>query len=116
VLTASKELEQGFRAMLLHAEGLFRLDVTLHGDTLRTVVRNLSPGQLEMQRGTGYPGAGIAFGDIERYQPSQARVGFSLGEGDDRVDVEAIIGTLRLADRGTIKVSAQAIVRGGPSS
>lgn len=116
MLTASKELEQGFRAMLLLAEGLFRLDVTLQGDTLRTVVRNLSAGQLVMRPGTGYPAAGIAFGDIEPYQPSQAQVGFSLGEGEDRVDVEALIGTLRLADRGTIKVSAQAIVRGGPAS
>ena len=116
MLSASKEVEQGFRAMLLLAEGLFRLDVTLEGDTLRTAVRNLSTGQLHMRRGTGYPAAGIAFGDIEAYQPSQASVEFSLGEGRDRVDVEATIGTLRFAERGTIKVSAQAIVRGGPPS
>lgn len=116
MLTASKEIEPGFRAMLLLAEGLFRLDVTVEGDTLRTIVRNLSMGQLRMHRSSGYPGPGIGFGDIEAYQPSQARVEFTLGEGADSVDVEATIGTLKFADRGTIKVSAQAIVRQTPAS
>jgi hypothetical protein len=102
--------------MLLLAVGLFRLDVALDGDTLRTVVRNLSPGQMCMRRGSGYPDAGIGFGDIEAYQPSQARVEFSLGDGEDMVDVEALIGTLRFADRGTVKVSAQATVRGARPS
>ena len=31
--------------MILLAEGLFRLDVVISGDTLRTVVRNLSSGK-----------------------------------------------------------------------
>jgi hypothetical protein len=112
VISASKELEPGARAMLLLAGGLFRLDVVLSGDTLRTVVRNLSTGELEMQRRPGNDaGASIAYGDAAAYEPGRASVEFALGSGADRVTAEVLIGTLRFADRGTIQVTAQAIVR-----
>jgi hypothetical protein len=97
--------------MLLLAEGLFRLDVVVESDTLRTFVRNLSPGELEMSPSTPGSPAAFGFGEIEPYQPGRAQVGFSLGQGADRVDVDTTIGTLKHPDRGTVKVSAQAIVR-----
>jgi hypothetical protein len=98
--------------MLLLAEGLFRFDVSISGDTLRTVVRNLSPGDLRMRGGPyGPDGASVVLGDAAVYEPARAAVEFTLGDRNDEVDVNVTLGTLRFAERGTIKVSAQAIVR-----
>jgi hypothetical protein len=115
-MSASKELESGARAMLLLAEGLFRLDVVIAGDTLRMVVRNLTSGELEIESGDDYrTGANIVCGDAAAYQPARARVRFTLRDDDGSVDTDAVIGTLRFADRGTIRVSAQAVVRRSPA-
>lgn len=116
VLSASKELEPGARAMLLLADRLFRLDVALSGDTLRTVVRNLSSGELELSREQREGGPSVAFGEIAAYEPSRTELGFSLGTGSDRVSVEATIATLKFAERGMIRVTAQALVRQAPVS
>jgi hypothetical protein len=98
--------------MLLIADGLFRLDVAISGDTLRTFVRNLSSGPLRMRDGTAdATGASIVLGDAAAYEPARAGVAFTLGSGADQVEVEGTIGTLRFTQRGTIKVSVQAIVR-----
>jgi hypothetical protein len=108
-------VEPGFRAMLVHAPGLFRLDVVLTGDTLRMIVRNLSPGELETRSaGGGYPGEHVVFGEGAAYEPSHAAIEFSLGQGDDRVSVKADLATLRLADRGKVRITAQAIIRAAP--
>jgi hypothetical protein len=116
VISGSKELEPGARAMLLLAEGLFRFDVVISNDTLRTLVRNLSSGELQLQVDptTSDAGANIAFGDAKAYEPGRAAVEFALGTGTDRVTTKVLIGTLRNVDRGTILVSAQAIVRQAP--
>lgn len=98
--------------MLLLAEGLFRLDVTLVGDTLRTIVRNFSSGQVQMQGGAyGPPGANVILGEAAAYEPARAAIEFTLGAGEDCVEVSVTLATLQFAERGTIKVSAQAIVR-----
>jgi hypothetical protein len=113
VLSATKELEPGARAMLLLAEGLFRLDVRVSGDTLQTTVRNLSPGELEMGGSPrSDPGGGLAFGEAAIYEPGRSGLEFVLGSGGDRVTVSAVIATLRFAERGTVRVTTQAIVRG----
>ena len=97
--------------MLLFAEGLFRLDVTIAGDTLRTVVRNLSTGELTMgPAGGDLPSRGI--GEVEVYEPAHSELLFSLGSGADTVVVSVQLATLRFGDRGTIRVTAQAILRG----
>ena len=84
----------------------------ISGDTLRTVVRNLSSGQLAMESGpAGDEGGSIAFGDVDAYQPGRSSLEFALGSGVDRVEVRVLIGTMRFAERGTVRVSAQAIVR-----
>ena len=117
MLSATKELEPGARAMLIYADGLFRFDIAISGDTLRTVVRNLSPAAIEMRRGAGGQGLGhVAFGEAAEYEPGSSGVGFVLGEGADQVTVEVQIATLRMAQRGTVRVSAQAIVRQAASS
>jgi hypothetical protein len=117
VISASKEIEPDVRAMLLHAQGLFRLDIVLRQDTLRIIVRNLSSGPMETSSPLGgYPGEHVVFGEALAYEPSHASVEFKLGEAGDRVSVSVDIGTLKLHDRGTIRVSAQAIVREAPHS
>jgi hypothetical protein len=113
-LSASKDIEPGARAMLLHAEGLFRLDVMVTGDSLQTFVRNLTDGPLDIHGDVGGAGAGMStLGDAAAYAPGRADLGFTLGTGDDRVMTRVMISTLRFADRGTIRVSAQGIVRPG---
>jgi hypothetical protein len=113
LLSASKDLEPGARAMLLQAEGLFRLDVLVRGDSLQTFVRNLTDKPLDIHGDVGESPGTITFGDAAAYTPRRADLGFTMGTGDDRVMTKVMISTLRFADRGTIRVSAQGIVRSG---
>jgi hypothetical protein len=116
VLSASQEIEPGARAMLLLAEGLFRIDVAIEEDTIRTVVRNLSPGKLEPPVGSGYAiPTTLATAGAARYKPSGTRFAFALGAGADRVGADVTIALLRFPERGTIQVTAQAIVRQAPA-
>jgi hypothetical protein len=110
-MSASKELEPGTRAMLLLADGLFRLDVAVSSDTLQTIVRNFSSAELVMESVPYDPAASFVFGEAATYKPGIARVAFSLRDGSDAVRVSATIATLNFAQRGTVRVSAQAIVR-----
>jgi hypothetical protein len=99
--------------MALFAEGLFRLDVVLNGDTMRTIVRNLSTDDLVLEEGSSSDtGVSMAFGDALEYEPGMATLRFALGTGADRVWAEVMLATLRHEARGTIQVTAQAIVRG----
>jgi hypothetical protein len=117
VLSAAKEIEPGARAMLLLAEGLFRLDVVVAEDTLRTVLRNLSGGVIETQTTLGtVTGESILFGDAGSYEPGRAGLGFTITTGDDAVWVRAMIATIRFATRGTVQVGAQAILRQAPAA
>lgn len=103
--------------MLLRAEALFRLDVTLNGDTLRTVVRNLSTGQLEMRGpASDQHGVSVGFGSVEVYEPGRVEFAFALGEGRDRIEVTGVIATLRFRERGTVRVTGQAVIRHAPAS
>jgi hypothetical protein len=101
--------------MLLRAEGLFRLDVTLAGDTMRTVFRNLSTGELHMTSpASDSGGLSIGFGSVEEYEPGRVEVRFALGDGRDRVEVAGTIATLRFRERGTVRLTAQVVVRRAP--
>lgn len=114
VLSASKDIEPGARAMLLHADGLFRLDVMVRGDSLQTFVRNLTNRPLDIHGDAGGRSGGTTtLGDAAAYAPGRADLGFTLGGGEDCVMTKVTISTLRFADRGTIRVSAQGIVRHG---
>jgi hypothetical protein len=98
--------------MLLLAEDLFRLDVVVLGDTLQSVVRNLSSGELQLERGLGVvEGTSLAFGEAAAYEPGRTRIRFALGAGSDRVTVNATIAVLHFSSRGTVRVTTQAIVR-----
>jgi hypothetical protein len=112
LLSASKDLEPGARAMLLHAEGLFRFDVVVVGDSLQTFVRNLTDGPLEVHGNVGAAGAGtITLGEAATYAPGRADLAFTLGDAEDQVLTRVTIATLRFAQHGTVRVSAQAVVR-----
>jgi hypothetical protein len=103
--------------MLLLAEGLFRLDVSLGPDTFRTVVRNLSGAEIQaMGDRSGYGEASFLLGGAAEYQPAKFQSEFALGSGGDRVAVKIVIGTLRFAERGTARITAQAIIRQAPVS
>jgi hypothetical protein len=116
VLSGSRQIEPGARAMLLLAEDLFRIDIVVSPDTIRTVIRNLSPGKLEVERGSGY-GLRSAVHSVEAaaYRPGSTELRFTLGRGEDRVSVDVKVGLLRFADRGVVQVTGQAIVRQAPA-
>jgi hypothetical protein len=117
VLSASKEIEPGARAMLLAAEGLFRLDVLIHGDSLQTFIRNFCTGPLEVHGDAGaLGGISLVYGAGATYSPGRADLGFTLGAVSDQVLVRVTIATLRYTDRGVVRVSSQAIVRQAPVS
>ncbi len=86
----------------------------VEGDTLGTVVRNLSSGELTMDQGDGYCGASFLLGDVERFEPATSELAFSLGSGADRVRVRITLALLRFPDRGTVRVTAQAILNEAP--
>jgi hypothetical protein len=101
--------------MLLFADGLFRLDVVISGDALATIVRNLSAGDLNLVVGAGGEWAPApAFGDAAVYEPGRAGMALALDLGDDQIVAGISIATLRFAHRGTIRVTAQAVVRRRP--
>lgn len=102
--------------MLLLAEGLFRFDIVFRGDTLRTLVRNLSPGALEFRTDPSRDvGANVVHGAAKAHEPGRAAIEFALGTGADQVTAKVLIGTSNNADRGTVLVTAQAIVRQAPA-
>jgi hypothetical protein len=103
--------------MLLFAEGLFRLDLVVGPDTLRTVVRNLSGDEIEPTGGSsGYGEATYVLGEAASYEPVQSRLEFALGSGNDRVAVKVLIATMRFRERGTVRVTTQAVIRQAPVS
>ncbi len=119
VLSGSKEIPPGERAALLLADGLFRLDVLIDGDALQAFIRNLSPGELEIDTPGGQlGGTTIALGSAADYSPGRADLRFRLGTGSDRLEVIVTVGTLHLRDRGSVRVSGLALARqrcpGGP--
>ena len=112
VLSSSKDLEPGVRAMLLLADDLFRLDTMIVGDTLQTFVRNLASGELAVAGEVGQPRvATTTIGLAARYAPGRADLRFAVGPEDARIVTEVTIATLRFPERGLIRVSAQGIVR-----
>jgi hypothetical protein len=99
---------------VLHAPGLFRLDVTPIRDSMRVIVRNLSAGKLTCSDADGYGRPIEAQGPtaaLAPLRPGHHQSTFTLGTGDDAVEVRVILATLRLSDRGMVRVTGQATVR-----
>ena len=96
--------------MLILAEGLFRLDVIPHDDTIQTIVRNLS----------SEPRAELRFRDVgggcpRRHgvaPPSTGRFGGEIvlvGEdGSERTVARILVGSVCHLERGLTSFTAQA--------
>ncbi|MGO9899740.1 MAG: hypothetical protein ACLP0J_08620 [Solirubrobacteraceae bacterium] len=111
-ISCSKDLERDTRATLMLVEKLFRFDVVVASDSLRTVVRKLGSGELEIRpRHHNEPGTNLAVGDGARYEPTRTGLDFTLRSHHETVAVSITIGAVRLASRGVTRISAQAIVR-----
>lgn len=114
MLSDSVDAFEGARAAVLHAPGLFRIDVTPIRDSLRVVVRNLSPGTLSCSAAEGYGRPVIPQGStaaLAPLRPGHHQTTFTLGEDGDAVEVRVMLATLRLSDRGMVRVTGQATVR-----
>lgn len=112
VISGSKDLERGARATLMLVERMFRFDVIVGGDSLQTVVRNLSGAQLELApRHHNEPGTNIILGDALAYEPTRAMLGFTLRSAGEVIVAGVTIGALQLNRHGLVRITAQAILR-----
>jgi hypothetical protein len=111
-MSATRSVEPGARVTMLLAEDLFRLDVVVEPDTLRTVVRNLSAGELRMlTSGARSTDHSLALGGAAAYRPVSTTVEFSLGDEPEQVGVRVLLAMLQWPDDGRYEVTAQAIIR-----
>jgi hypothetical protein len=112
-ISAGREVELGARSMLILAEGLFRLDVIPHEDTIQTIARSLSQEpHAELRtvdvggetRVLGGPGTVVA--------TSTGRVGGEVvlvaEDGSERVVAKVLVGSVCYLDRGITSFTAQA--------
>jgi hypothetical protein len=110
VVSATKELEPRARAMLLLADELFRLDVLVNGDALEPYVRNLSRGGLTITDDPEGTESSLQGGAAELFGGRAALCVRGIGEAGGFL-ARVSVATVRVAERGTIAVSAQAIIR-----
>jgi hypothetical protein len=111
-ISAGREVEQGARSMLILAEGLFRLDVVPHDDTVQTILRNLSPEPRAELRLEAVGGEAVVLGASEALAPATGRFGGEvvlIGEdGAERVVARVLVGSVCHLDRGLTSFTAQA--------
>lgn len=111
VLSRTVVVPDGARAMLLHAPGLFRLDVKHSGDTVRTVVRNLSEAEAHSTT-SGYGGPVLVFNELDGLRPGRFDLTVSLDSGEETGEIRIVVATMRDTARGVTTFTAQAIVAG----
>ena len=103
-LSHAKAIEEGARAALLLAPGLFRLDVCPREDTLKIQVRNLSGGACAWTEG-GQPLVLLAF-------DGPAISAHALRIDVDGRSAKVLISATRDTARGRMHFVAQAVVAG----
>jgi hypothetical protein len=101
--------------MLVLAEGLFRLDVVPHEDTIQTVVRSLAPEPRAELLGEDVGGETVALGGPGAIAPqSTGRFGGELvliGEdGAERTVARVLVGSVCHLERGVTTFTAQAVL------
>jgi hypothetical protein len=113
VISAGREVELGARSMLVLAEGLFRLDVIPHPDTIQTILRSLTsePGAELRSRPVG--GETRAFGRPGEIVPrSTGRFGGEVvliaEDGAARAVARVLVGSICDLERGLTSFTAQA--------
>jgi hypothetical protein len=113
VISVTRMVEDGYRAALVSVAGLFRIDVAPMGDTLRTVMRNLSDCELtDVRRTPGYVRSEDVNGELVAFSPSQIDIAFTLDDGTVATEVRGTIGVLWLPHRHTAQFTAQIFVTG----
>jgi hypothetical protein len=115
VISAGRDVELGARSMLLLAEGLFRLDVVPHEDTIQTVVRCLASEPRAELRGGDVGGKTVSSGAADAIQPrSTGRFGGEIvliGEGGaERTVARVLVGSVCHLERGITSFTAQAVL------
>jgi hypothetical protein len=113
VLSSGREVEQGARSMLILAEGLFRLDVIPHDDTIQTVLRNLSPApRAEMRFRPVGGGSLVLAGPRVIAAPTTGRFGGEVvliaEDGSERPVAKVLVGSVCHIERGETSFTAQA--------
>jgi hypothetical protein len=113
VISSGRDVEQGARAMLILAEGLFRLDVIPQGDTIQTILRNLSSEPRAEVRYTDVGGGASTSGEPgELLAPSTGRFGGEVvlidEEGAERAVARFLVGSVCHLERGVTGFTAQA--------
>jgi hypothetical protein len=103
-LSHAKAIEEGARAALLLAPGLFRLDVSPREDTLKIQVRNISGGPCDWSDG-GQPLVVLAFDG-----PAISAHALRIDVDGRRADV--LFSATRETERGRMQLVAQALVSG----
>jgi hypothetical protein len=113
VISAGRDVELGARSMLILAEGLFRLDVIPHEDTIQTMVRSLAAGRQAELRSIDVGGETRVGGAPGAITPqSTGRFGGEIvliGEdGSERPVAKILVGSVCHLDRGMTSFTAQA--------
>jgi hypothetical protein len=113
VISAGREVEQGARSMLILADGLFRLDVVPHDDSVQTVLRNLSPEPRAELRFSAVGGGAVGLGEPEGFvAPSTGRFGGEVvlvgDDGAERTVARILVGSVCHLERGVTSFTAQA--------
>jgi len=104
-VSGSADVQEGARAAVLTADGLFRLDVVVVPDSLRLLVRNFTDAELVFEP-EGYPRPVLSQSDLSELDvwAGHHQVVFTIGEVQARVT----LATLR--SLGNVRVTAQAML------
>jgi hypothetical protein len=113
VISAGRDVELGARSMLILADGLFRLDVVPHEDTIQTIVRSLAAeGRAELrsvdvggETRTGGVAGEIAPQSTGRFGGEIVLIG---DDGSERSVARVLVGSVCHLDRGVTSFTAQA--------
>jgi hypothetical protein len=113
MISSARDVEQGARSMLILAEGLFRLDVIPHDDTVQTILRNLSSEPEIELRLSSVGGANyLSEGSQEVVAPSTTRFGGEVvligSDGTERPVAKLLVGSICHLERGLTSFTAQA--------
>ena len=115
-ISASREIEDGARGMLLLVEDLFRLDAQPSGDTLQLSARNLSSGEITLDA-VGYGGAvfvqGGEIAHSDALRPGHFDAEVTIRAAGRATVTTIIIATERRPSRGSVRLTAQAVVATG---
>lgn len=111
VISAGRDVELGARSMLVLADGLFRLDVVPHPDTIQALVRSLAHEPHAELRSDGEVGGGVvSAGDVAPQSSGRFRADIVLiaEDGAEREVARVLVSSVCHLERGLASFAAQA--------